>query len=140
MSEVDKSQENMYKFQILNQQAEQIGQQLEIIGEHLKNIEKLDENISDVKGKNGKEIYAEIGSGIYVKAELKEENFLVNVGDGKLVKKSEEGIKKILGEQKKRLEGIRFELNENLESLIEEIRRIAEEIKNSEKKESKIIT
>jgi len=137
MEKIDEKQELLYKYQFLNQQAKQLEEQLNLIREHKEQLEKLKENIESIKGKSGSEIYAEIGSGIYVKAEMKDEELLVNIGDGKLSKKPIAEVREILEVQEGKIKEIQTNMIENLATITDEIKCVVDSL---EKNEKRIIT
>ena len=72
----------------------------------------------------GKEVLSQIGKNIFAKTKLISDELIVNIGDGNLVKKSIEDTKKLIGEQTKKLERIRDELNSALEEINKEMSRM----------------
>jgi len=113
--------EMMIKFSIFEQQIRQIQQQIEVIERNIIDINSLSSGLNELKGAEGKEILAQIGKNIFVKTKLLSEDLIVDIGGGNFVKNDIESTKKIIGEQIKKLEKIRDELNSALENLSNEM-------------------
>ncbi len=102
MAEEDKMQEKYRQFQMLQQQMEQISQHAELLNQQ--NAE-LDVSINAIKGigktKVNEEILVPIASGIFLKAELKNnQELIVNVGADVTIEKKVPEVIKLLEEQK----------------------------------------
>ncbi len=114
-------QELMMKLGFFEQQVRQIQQQIQAVEQSIIEITSLNSGLDDLQGNTDKEILAPIGRGIYAKAKLISEELIVNVGSSNLVKKSIPETKKLIEQQIEKLEEIKSELNNNLESLGKEI-------------------
>ena len=97
------NQEDFIKLQMIQQQASQLEQKLQVFDEQIQemqaikaSLEGLDKN-KDNKGE--KEILANLGKGIFIKTEVKDDNLFVNVGKETLVKKSIGETIKVLEDQ-----------------------------------------
>ena len=76
------NQELMIKFQMFEQQIQQIQQQLEAVEKGTVELSSLNLGLDELKGAKGKEIMAPIGRGIFAKAKLiSEDLFKNNSGD-----------------------------------------------------------
>ena len=116
-SQPEISQELMFKLQMFEQQMQQIQQQIQAVEEGMSEMQKLDEGLGELVGKNGKEIFAPIGRGIFARAQLISEDLSVDVGGGNFVKKTIPETKEIISEQVKKLEQVKGELEQGLENL-----------------------
>ncbi len=114
-------QELMYKFSIFEQQVRELQQQIEAIEKGITELSSLNYGLDELKGSIDKEIYASVGKGIFVRAKIVSEDLNVDVGDGNFVKKSISETKELIEEQIRKLEGIRRELEKNLEEIGEEL-------------------
>ncbi len=123
-------QELLYKFSMFEQQIRELQQQIEAIERGIVDLTSMNFGLDELVGSTGKEIFASVGKGIFVKAKLISEELNVDVGNGNFVKKSIPDTKKLIEEQIGKLEDIRKELEHNLEELGEEITRMM----NQEKK------
>ena len=77
--------------------------------------------MEELKESTGKEIYAPVGKGIFVKAKIFSEDLNVDVGNGNFVKKSIPETKELIEEQIKKLEQVKTEMENNLEELGKEV-------------------
>ena len=77
--------------------------------------------MDEFKGAKGKDVLAQVGKNIFVKTKLAAEDLIVDIGNGNFVKKNIDDTKKLIGEQTKKLEKIRDELNSALESINQEM-------------------
>lgn len=122
-------QELIYKLSMFEQQIQQLQQQLQAVEQGIVEMNSLNFGLDELIGKQGKEILAPIGRGIFVKSKLISEELTVDIGGRNFVKKTIPETKKIIEEQIKKLEDVKKDLNDNLEKLSEEIRKVMEERK-----------
>jgi prefoldin alpha subunit len=122
--EKDSENELIIKLSIFEQQIKQIQQQLEIIERNILDMNSLEIGLDEFREGEGKEVLSQIGKNIFAKTKLISDELIVNIGDGNLVKKSIEDTKKLIGEQTKKLERIRDELNSALEEINKEMSRM----------------
>jgi len=122
--EDNEQKELVQKFQIYEQQINQMQQQLQVIEQTILDLSSLEFGIDELTGSKDKEIYANIGRGIYAKTKLISEELLVDIGEKNLVKKSIPETKEILKNQIEKLEKIKKEIEENLERINEELTEI----------------
>jgi len=122
MEKTDKNQQElMFKFSMIQQQAEQIQQQLQIVEQNIAEISRINLGLDELIGGEGKEIMAKIGNGIYAKAKLIDEELTVDIGNQNLVKKSILETKEIIDGQIKKLGEVQKELYAGLDNLNKEI-------------------
>lgn len=134
MEKTEKNQEKlMFKFSMIQQQAEQIQQQLQVVEQNMAEISRINLGLDALIGGKGKEIMAKIGNGIYAKAKLIEEELIVDIGNQNLVKKSIPETKEIIGEQIKKLEEVQKELYAGLDNLNKEIMGLMVQAENGTK-------
>jgi prefoldin alpha subunit len=79
---------NQQEYQQLLSEFNYYQELLEQIEQSLLNLKKTRQDLLDFEGEKSKEILAPIANGIYVEAELKNKELLVNVGSDIVVKKS----------------------------------------------------
>ena len=127
----EQNQEFLFKLSMFDQQIRQMQQQIKAVDDGIVELESLNIDLDDMKNSEGKEILALIGRGIFAKAKLVSEEFLVDVGDRNFVKKSVDETKVMIKKQVEKLQEIRKELDVGLEQLSKEIEKV---IAESEKK------
>ena len=103
-------------------------QQLQAVEQGMAEMSTLDVGLGELAGKKGKEIFAPIGRGIFVKAKLESENLNVDVGNGNFVQKSIPETKKIIEDQTKKLEDVKVELQGALEKVGKEFNEVITEV------------
>ncbi|MBN1644839.1 prefoldin subunit alpha [Candidatus Woesearchaeota archaeon] len=115
-------QQKYMQLQMFNQQLQQFQQQLEAVQNQMVEIQTILLALDDIaKTEVGKEILVPLSSGIFVKAEIKENKKLnVNVGSNTVVEKSVQETKALLDRQI-------IELNKLNEDLIGQYTKIAGE-------------
>ncbi|VVB80312.1 Prefoldin subunit alpha [uncultured archaeon] len=118
---MENQQEIIFKLSMFEQQMQQLQKQVEAVEQGILELNTLNLGLDDLNGMTGKEIFAPIGRGIFVKAKLLSEELKVDIGEGNFVTKNVSETKKILEKQTGRLEEIKVELNSALENLGEEI-------------------
>jgi len=115
---MDKNQEElMYKLSMYEQQIQQLQQQLQAVEQAIIEMNSLVLGLDELVGKEGKEILAPIGRGIFVKTKLISEDLTVDVGGKNFVKKSVPETKKLIQDQVEKLEEVKNELEGNLEEI-----------------------
>ncbi len=130
MANEEQIQQKYIEFQELQQQIEQINQHLELLTQQ--NVE-MDISIGALeeleKTKVGNEILAPIANGIFLKAELKDnQKLIVNVGSDTTVEKTIPEVIKLLEEQK--VEGNQkiMELDQMLHKLTSQATKLYQEV------------
>ena len=114
-------QELFFKFSMYEKQIREMQQQIESVENGIADLTSLNFAMDELVGNIGKEIYAPLGKGIFVKTKLISEELNVDIGNGNLVKKSIPETKKLIFEQIKKLEEIKKELENSLDELGKEI-------------------
>ena len=109
------------KFRAYEQQIMQLQEQLHAVEQAILDMGKVSSGIKDLKGKKGEEIFAPIGRGIFVKAELLDEELLVDVGEKNLVSKSIEETVSLVSGQQEKLEDIRKQFENELNAINQEL-------------------
>lgn len=120
----EKQQELMFKLSMFEQQMQQLQQQVQAVEQGIVEMNSLNFGLDELVGKQGKEILAPIGRGIFIKSKLSSEELTVDVGGGNFVKKTIPDTKKIIEEQIKRLEDVKKDLNDNLEKVGAELEKV----------------
>ena len=92
MEEQDMKEQYM-QFQLLQQQMEQISEHIEKLHQHNVEIEDSKEAIKELSKTKLGEVLAPISNGIFIKANLTEnQKLLVNVGAGTVVEKTSQDV------------------------------------------------
>lgn len=123
-------QELIFKLSIFEQQIKAIQEQIQAVDQAIFESNSLKFDLDDLKKAKDKEILAGLGKGIFIKAKINSENLIVDVGDKTFVNKSVENTQKLIGEQIKKLESIRKELEEKLEEINEELTKTFMSVQN----------
>jgi len=117
----ENQQELLFKFSMYERQIRELQQQIEAIGRGIVEISSLNLGLDELVGATGKEIFAPMGKGIFVKAKLISEELNVDIGNGNIVKKSIPETKALIEDQIQKLKQVKEELEKNLEDLGQEI-------------------
>ena len=121
----------IYKFSIFEQQMRQIQEQLQAVEQGILELNELNKGLEELKGKNGNEILAPVGRGIFAKAKLLSEDLIVDIGGKKFVKKTIPQTEEMIDKQIKKLEDIYGQLTKSLDDLNEEVMKLIEEAEGS---------
>jgi|TARA_Y100000310_G_scaffold288687_1_gene314569 prefoldin alpha subunit len=121
-------QEIMFKLSMFEQQIQQIQQQLQSVEQGIIELNSLNLGLDEMVGKEGKEIFASIGKGIFAKAKLISEDLIVDIGDKNLVKKTIPETQKLVKNQIEKLEEVKKELDNNLETTSNELRSLIQSV------------
>ena len=135
MEESEEKLQKIYmEFQMLDQQIKHLEKQNESLSSHLMELMATSQSLEDMgKVSNGAEILVPLSSGIYAKAELKDNNnFIVNVGANIALAKDGQSTKKIIENQiseiKKLKESLMLQTHSQMQkaaSLEQEMEKIA---------------
>lgn len=116
--------QNKYlEYQQLNAQLQQLQKQFVQLEQQMLELNMLKEGVNDIKKlKPGDEILTSLGSGLFIKTELKDNNqILMNVGSKTVVTKTPSEAEKILTQQqdeiKSIMENIKTELQQGVKKL-----------------------
>ena len=131
-------QEYLIKLQMLEQEASQYGEQLEMIDKQVVELNRLKRDIENLSNTKEKEMFSEVGKGIYVKGELNNSQMLVDVGHRVFVPKTSSEIKSIVDSQIKKFADVKEEIAQKIEEINQEVDNLIKEISGSRvKKEPK---
>jgi len=100
MSEQEVQQKYM-ELQMISSQLKQVQQQVEVLSHQIVELSRVNESLEDIsKAKKGTDIMAPLGSGIFIKASLKEtKEVLLNVGGEIMVNKNTVDAKTLVSNQ-----------------------------------------
>lgn len=133
MMEEEKQQEIQQKYmelQVLGQQINQMQKQIQLLENQSIELTLVEQGLEDIKNvKIGTKILVPISSGIFVKAELKDnEELLVNVGANVTVKKDIPSTKQLIKRQLDEIKKVQEETIVELQKLVIKANSIEEEI------------
>ena len=127
-------QEYLLKLQLLEQQASQFGEQLKIIDQQIEELFQLKENMSKLEVTKEKEIYSEIGKGIYMKAQIDKKELLIDVGNKVFVPKTFKDIRELVDSQVIKFDHVKDEISNRISEINNELDSIVNQA-NTNKKE-----
>lgn len=131
-------QEYFMQMQMLGQEAERLEQQMQILDQQTAELAAVRESIDAIKNSEKSketEILANLGKGIFVKADLKDRELFVNIGKDIIVKKTPDETIKIIDEQTKKLAEGKQMIIEKIQELqlnMNELLQKAQQAQNSE--------
>jgi prefoldin alpha subunit len=111
------NEELIMQLQYLEQHASQLEQHIQQIDQHIIMIKQLQFGIDDINNSNGKEILAQLGRGMFVKAKLSDHKILSDVGGGNFVPLDSEKAKENLDKQANELQMLKEHLLKEMERL-----------------------
>ncbi|MBI2668300.1 prefoldin subunit alpha [Candidatus Woesearchaeota archaeon] len=125
-------QEKYQRFQMLQQQIEQLGGHLEILNEQMQELEISKNAVTELeKTPKKNEILAPIANGIFLKAELLEnKRLIVNVGSNVTVERTIPEVVQLLGQQETQVQEQIIEANAVLEQLSTQAMKIYQEVEH----------
>ena len=143
---MDAKQEYMMKLQVLEQEANQLGEQINLIEQQITELGLLKVNLERLEKAGEEEIFAELGKGIFLKAQLKKSNLLIDVGSKVLVPKSYSEVKDVIKDQSSKFAQVKVQVGKRIEQINAELNRIiaeanagsGKENNKSEKEENKV--
>lgn len=124
-------QEKYMEMKTIEEQMKEIHQQGQAVEQQLIELINANQGLDDFKKtEKGKEILVPISSGIFAKANIKENNkFLVNVGADTVVEKDIESTKDLLEKQIKELKKLHEHINIQMQKLAINASVIEQELK-----------
>jgi len=135
----EKLQKTYLEFQMLDQQIKQLDKQHTAINNQLMELMATKQSLEDMeKLKDNTEILVPLSSGIYAKAELKDnKNFIVNVGANTALVKDSNSTKKLMESQIEEMKKVQENIVNHLQEqttkaamLEQEINKIASTLQN----------
>ena len=87
---------NVEALGIIEQETGQLEQQLQIVEQHISDMQKINSGLDEIAKSEDKEILANIGKGIYIPAQIKSKDLIVEIGSKNFVKKTIPETKKII--------------------------------------------
>ena len=114
-------QELNQKFQIFEKQIMQLQEQLRSVEQAIYDMQIITNGLDELVGKEGEEIMAPMGRGLYVKSKLLSDKLTVDVGGHNFVEKTIPETKELISEQKEKLKETKAELEKELEKINEEV-------------------
>lgn len=128
-------QEEVIKLSFLEQQASKIEEQLRIINQQVIELQNLMHSLDELQETKEKDILAGLGRGIFVNAELKNREFLVDVGDKTFIKNNSEGVKNMIKMQVDEMDKVKGSLIENIAEINQEMEKIVVEAQKEKEKD-----
>jgi prefoldin alpha subunit len=109
-------QELLYKAMELRKQSEEVERNLQFVSEQIMELSNFKESLDVLGVEKEKEMLANLGRGVFVKADRKkDEKLFVDVGAGVIVRKTPEETKKVIEEQIRKFNDVRVQLSAELE-------------------------
>ena len=103
-------------------------ERLTFIDQQIQELQTFKYNLDKIKHNNEQEMLAALGKGVFVRSQMKEDRFFVDVGAGVLVKKDSAQVISIidqqimkLGEMRQQTAAYFMELHRQLETLLDKI-------------------
>lgn len=121
------------KFQIFEQQIMQIQEQSRAVEQAILDLTQISTGLETIIGNGDSEVMAPIGRGIFVKAKLLSEDLTVDIGGGNFVTKTIAQTKEMIGEQSEKLNGMKEELDQEMERINTELTKTMQEVQGEEK-------
>ena len=118
----------MMELEELNRHSKDNEERLKIVEQQILELKSFESNLGELESNKNKEVLASLGKGVFIKADLKEEDLFVEVGSGILVKKSLGDSKKIAEHQIKKLLEMKNQLLSENESISERMKTALEKI------------
>ena len=125
---MEKNQEEIFfRLSIFEQQIKQYQEQLQAIEQAIIESSSLKIDLDELKNSEGKEILASIGKGIFAKAKLTSDDFLVDIGGKNFVKKNIGETQNLIEGQIEKLSEIKRDIENSLEEINKELTEFFEE-------------
>lgn len=113
------------KFRVFEQRLLLIQKQLQVVEQAILDLSLLETGLDEIK--EGKEIFAPLGRGLFAEAKLTSEKIIVEIGEGNHIKKSIPQTKKLIAKQVQKLNGAKEKLTDELKRIDKELVAVMEE-------------
>src|SRR3989338_2388027 len=125
------AQQKYMELQMINNQAKELQKQIQGLENQVGEVDNILSNLDEIKQiKVGSEVLVPVANGIFLKAEIKENNNLkVNVGGNTVVVKTIDETKKLLEVQSLEIREVHDQLIAQLKKIIEHAEKTEEELK-----------
>ncbi|MBI2499251.1 prefoldin subunit alpha [Candidatus Woesearchaeota archaeon] len=132
MKDKKEMQHKIIEYQLLQQHIENLQQQGSILNQQNLELSKLSDALTNLENsKQDRDIFSQIGQGIFVKAVLKDtKEILFNVGSDIFINKKVKEASLILENQQREISESLIKLEEQLRKAISRILELQEEIQN----------
>ncbi|MBI2043877.1 prefoldin subunit alpha [Candidatus Pacearchaeota archaeon] len=120
----EKEQELLFKLSAYEQQINHLGEQAQAVEKGVNELSSLTESLNDLVKSEGKEIFAPLGRGIFIKSKVLSEDLLVDVGGKNLVKKNIPQTQEMIKEQIEKLEEIKNEIDLAIDKTSKEVEKV----------------
>ena len=128
------SEELLEKAILLRQESEEIEKKLNFVNEQIKEMEQFIGKLDVLEKNDEKEFLANIGRGVYVKADRKEnEKLFVEAGAGVVIRKTPKEAKEIVSGQIKRFIEARIHVTAQLEDYAAQFKEMIEQVEKLRK-------
>ncbi len=129
--EEKKLQEKYMEMKMLEQQMQEIQKQAQLVEQQLMELMAASQSLDDFKEtKQGDKVLVPISSGIFAKAELKNnKEFLVNVGSDTVVTKDIDSTKELMEKQVEEMRNLHAKVNMQMQSLAMQAANTEKELK-----------
>jgi len=114
-------------FGVFEKQIIQVQQEIQAIEQGSIDINQLKLGLDELAGKEGNEILASVGRGIFLKAKIISDKPLVDIGNGNFVEKTISETKELIDDQLEKLEIMKDNLEKELDKISEEITKAMEQ-------------
>lgn len=113
------NEENAMQMQQIQQQASQLNERIEVLQEAVQEIDETVQAVEDLEDvEEGEEILARLGSGAFVKAEIKDtENVMTELGGEAVQERTREEAVNALKNRRQTVEEVIDELQEEIDGL-----------------------
>lgn len=127
-------QEAFIKLQMIQQESVALEEKLQMIDHQIQEMQAIQTSIAELeRGKDEKrEILANLGKGIFIKTEVKEDKVFVNVGKDIVVRKTAKEAREILDDQVRKLVVGKEDIMARIEELQAEMRGIIGEAQKAQ--------
>ena len=126
----EQAQQKYIEVQVLEQQLKQNQKNLEIMHQQMLELNAISESLVELKKtKKGQEMLVPLGSGIFVKSELKDNNeILTNVGSDVVISKTSAEAKTFIKKQTEFVTGMISKTEKEMQSAVVKYQELKEEL------------
>ena len=117
-------QETLMQLAQFEEEMKELEQRTAMVDQQIIELQGLENNLGEIEKSKENKILAGLGKGIFIPAELKSRELLVDVGSNVIVKKSFADTKEIVNEQVKKMFDFKKRIIARMEDIREEIEKL----------------
>lgn len=127
-------QQDVQRMQEAKKELQAFQQQVQVLEERLEELQETEQAIQDLENvSEGDTVWAELGKGVRVKAEIKDlDSLMTDVGSDVMREKKPVEAEEVVKKQKQRVEETKQEMSEEIQNLQKEVQQLQQKLQQQQ--------